>query len=74
MENKGKGTLGDIYAELEGDDFVDAGREVEIEDDSIDPVTPPPAPAPKKGPKGKVKGKSKKAVWCRACTILSLCR
>ncbi|KAJ6523766.1 hypothetical protein B0H19DRAFT_1085621 [Mycena capillaripes] len=59
-KNKGKDTVGDAYAELEGDDgFVDASGEVEIEDDWIDPVTPPVA---KKGSKGKGKSKSKKAV------------
>ncbi|KAJ7171540.1 cysteine protease required for autophagy [Mycena filopes] len=41
-------TAGDAYAELEGDDsFVDAGGEIEIEDDWVDPVsTPAPVPAP----------------------------
>jgi hypothetical protein len=62
-KSREKGTVGDAYAELEGDNgFVDAGGEVEIEDDWVDPVTPPPAPAParaKKGSKGKSKGKKK---------------
>ncbi|KAJ7790067.1 hypothetical protein B0H14DRAFT_3502078 [Mycena olivaceomarginata] len=60
-----KGAVGDAYAEVEGDGgFVDAGGEVKIKDDWIDPIAPPPAPAPiaKKGSKGKGKSKSKKAV------------
>ncbi|KAJ7854162.1 hypothetical protein B0H14DRAFT_3865582 [Mycena olivaceomarginata] len=60
-----KGTVGDTYAEVEGDDgFVDAGGEVKIKDDWIDPIAPPPAPAPiaKKGSKGKGKSKGKKVV------------
>ncbi|KAJ7692717.1 hypothetical protein B0H17DRAFT_1179233 [Mycena rosella] len=41
-KDKGKGTAGDAYAELEGDNgFADAGGEVEIEDNWIDPVAPP---------------------------------
>ncbi|KAJ7442939.1 peptidase family C54-domain-containing protein [Mycena galericulata] len=67
-----KGGAGPAYPELEGDDgFVDAGGEVEIEDDWVDPVPPPPAPAPSntkkspsssKGKEGKGKGRGKKAV------------
>jgi hypothetical protein len=43
-KSRQKETVGDAYAELEGDNgFVNAGREVEIEDNWVDPVTPPPA-------------------------------
>ncbi|KAJ6527519.1 peptidase family C54-domain-containing protein [Mycena capillaripes] len=65
---KGKGTVGDAYAELEGegdvDDFVDAAGDMDIEDDWVDPVAPsPPPPVSKKPSKGKGKGKSsRKAV------------
>ncbi|KAJ6611351.1 hypothetical protein B0H10DRAFT_2224123 [Mycena sp. CBHHK59/15] len=53
----GKGTSS--YANLEGDDgFVDAGSDLDIEDDWVDPVAPPPVPS-KKGSKGKGKSKSK---------------
>jgi cysteine protease ATG4 len=59
---KEKGTVGDAYADLEGDDgFVDASGDMDIEDDWVDPVAPPPAPVAKKVSK-KGKGKSKKAV------------
>ncbi|KAJ7711319.1 hypothetical protein B0H16DRAFT_1817074 [Mycena metata] len=75
---KGKGkTAGDAYAELEGDDsFIDAGGEIEIEDDWVNPVSPPvspvstppvpvPAPPPLKksaSSKSKKGSKGKKAV------------
>jgi hypothetical protein len=75
-KNKGKGTVGDAYAELEGNDFVDAGGEVEIEnedegedEDSIDPMTPPPAPATKRGLGGKRRARARRWCRCRACTI-----
>ncbi|KAK6978243.1 peptidase family C54-domain-containing protein [Favolaschia claudopus] len=62
---KGK-TVGEVYAELEdeeaGDDeFVDAGGEVDIEDDWIDPVVPSPVPAPavKKSSKDKDREREK---------------
>ncbi|KAJ7109010.1 hypothetical protein C8R43DRAFT_183653 [Mycena crocata] len=61
----GEPTPAGAYADLEGDDgFVDAGGDIEIEDDWVDPVPPPPAPAPsKKGHsssgKSKTKGKKK---------------
>jgi cysteine protease ATG4 len=59
---KDKGTVGDAYAELEGDDgFVDASGDMKIEDDWVDPVAPPPAPVAKKVSK-KGKGKRKTAV------------
>ncbi|KAJ7633993.1 peptidase family C54-domain-containing protein [Mycena rosella] len=65
----GKLTAGDkagTYPDLLDDEgFVDAGGEAEIEDDWIDPVTPPPPPSKKekereraaKGKSGKSKGK-----------------
>ncbi|KAJ7672942.1 hypothetical protein B0H17DRAFT_1208516 [Mycena rosella] len=63
-KDNGKGTVGDAYAELEGEDgVVDVGGEVEIEDYWIEPITPPaPAPVVKKRSKGKGKSKNKKAV------------
>jgi hypothetical protein len=63
-----KRTVGDAFAELEGDDgFVDAvgGVSADSEDDWVDPVPPPPVmpTASKKAPsKGKGTSKSKKAV------------
>ncbi|KAJ6473340.1 hypothetical protein C8R47DRAFT_1324442 [Mycena vitilis] len=58
-----EGTVGDAYTDLEGEDsFVDAGGEVDIEDDWVDPVAPSPPPPVKKGSKGKGKSKSRKAV------------
>ncbi|KAJ6543260.1 hypothetical protein DFH09DRAFT_1088957 [Mycena vulgaris] len=57
----GKGRV--AYPDLEGDDgFVDAGGEVEIEDDWVDPIVASPLPAPSKKPsasKGKGKGRKK---------------
>ncbi|KAJ7710633.1 hypothetical protein B0H17DRAFT_1123759 [Mycena rosella] len=59
----GKGAV--AYPEVEGDDgFVDAGSEVDIEDDCVDLVaSPPPAPSKKMfASKGKGKGWGEKAV------------
>ncbi|KAJ7807635.1 hypothetical protein B0H14DRAFT_2872377 [Mycena olivaceomarginata] len=71
-KNKGKGTVRDAYAELEGNDFVDAGGEVEIEneDEAEDEAggrlrrsrDAAASTCNEEGSRGKEKSKSKKVV------------